>query len=282
VTAAGGAGAARATSTPKEWSAAFAADLHLAPADRDGIARAIQLVELCRARAERLWLLGDVFDLWTSGAELAMAEFQPLFAALRAARADGLAIDFLAGNRDFNLTARDGERAGMTAHAEEEVEVTLAGRRYLLLHGDQLLTDDVAYQRFKKFVRSGWFRFLTRRVPDAVSFAIGRRLRRYSDRVVGTKPLAKLRIVPAAVRARLPPGAASMLCGHVHRLERIDYGEGRELLVLPPFYEEGRFVVATGDGLRVATLAGALADLPAARAPDCAAFGESLKSLGSR
>jgi hypothetical protein len=57
------------------------------------------------------------------------------------------------------------------------------------------------------------------------------------------------------VRARFPRGAASMLCGHVHRLERIDYGGGRELLVLPPFYEEGRFVVASGDGLRVATLA---------------------------
>jgi UDP-2,3-diacylglucosamine hydrolase len=250
------------------WTAAFAADLHLAPADREGIARAVTLIELCRERAARLFLLGDLFDLWTSGAELALPELSPLFDSLRRAKASGLAIAFLAGNRDFNFTAADGARVGIDVQGEEELAVELDGRGFRLLHGDQLLRDDVAYQRMKAVIRSGPARFLARHLPEGFSLALGRRLRRYSDRVVPRKESGRLRIVPEAVRARFTRERERMLCGHVHRLDRIDFGAGRELLVLPPFYEEGRFLVLSRGELAIATLDGALHELPAARAAE--------------
>lgn len=246
------------------FSAAFAADLHLAASDATGVARASALVELCARSAARLFLLGDLFDLWISGAELAMGEFAPLFAALRSAATGGLAIDFLAGNRDFNFTAADGAAVGVRVAADEEIEVELDSQRLRLLHGDQLLRDDVAYQRMKRVIRSAPIRFLARHLPDFVTQRIGRRLRRYSDRVVGTKPAAKLRIVPAAARERFASGTRALLCGHVHRMARLDFGGGRELLVLPPFFESGEFVVLERGVLRAADLSGAVRDLPAA------------------
>jgi len=258
-----------AGSLPKarpSWTAAFAADLHLAPADREGIGRAVALFDLCREWASRLFLLGDFFDLWTSGAELSLPELAPLFDATRAARAAGLSIAFLAGNRDFNFSAADGARVGIDVHGEEELALELDGRGFRLLHGDQLLRDDVAYQRMKSVIRSAPARFLARHLPEGLSLALGRRLRRYSDRVVPRKESGRLRIVPDAVRARFTRERERMLCGHVHRLDRIDFGAGRELLVLPPFYEEGRFLVLSGGELSLATLDGRLHDLPAARA----------------
>jgi len=257
---------------PREWSAAFAADLHLSAGDGSGIARATALVDLCASRCGRLFLLGDLFDLWISGAELAMVEFAPLFAALKRAAAGGLAIDFLAGNRDFNFTAADGAALGVRVAAQEEIDVEIdveiddaAGSlRLRLLHGDQLLRDDVAYQRMKRVVRSGPVRFMARHMPRLLTQSIGRRLRRYSDQVVGTKPAARLRIVPAAVRERFATGARVVLCGYVHRLARLDYGEGRELLVLFSFFESGAFVVVERGILRAADLSGALHDLPPA------------------
>jgi UDP-2,3-diacylglucosamine hydrolase len=257
----------RAAEAPRAraWSAAFAADLHLSASDRDGIARATDLVELCARQCGRLFLLGDLFDLWISGAELSMAEFAPLFTALKSAAAGGLAIDFLAGNRDFNFTVADGAAIGVRVATDEEIDVTIDSVGLRLLHGDQLLRDDVAYQRMKRVVRSGAIRFMARHMPRALTQSIGRRLRRYSDQVVGTKPPGRLRIVPAAVRERFTSGARAVLCGHVHRLERLDFGEGRELLVLPPFFESGEFVVLERGSLRVADLSGAVRDLPAAR-----------------
>lgn len=247
-----------------EWTAAFAADLHLSAGDGEGLARAAALLEECARRTGRLFLLGDVFDLWISGAELSMPEFAPLFSALRGAAAAGLRIEFLPGNRDFNFTRADGAALGVAVAEGEELDVELAGARLRLLHGDQLLRDDVAYQRMKRVVRSAPLRLLARHLPEAFSHALGRRLRRYSDRAVRAKPTQRMRIVPAAVEERFAAGSRIVLCGHVHRLERLDCGGGRELLVLPPFFESGRFVVLAGGSLREADPSGALRDLPAA------------------
>jgi UDP-2,3-diacylglucosamine hydrolase len=97
----------------REWSAAFAADLHLSAGDGEGLARAGELLATCARRSARLFLLGDVFDLWISGDELSMPEFAPLFASIRSAVAAGLRVDFLAGNRDFNFTRAHGEALGV-------------------------------------------------------------------------------------------------------------------------------------------------------------------------
>lgn len=248
----------------REWSAAFAADLHLSAGDGEGLARAGELLSTCARNAARLFLLGDVFDLWISGDELAMPEFAPLFASFRAAAAAGLRVDFLAGNRDFNFTPAHGAALGVAVAGAEELDVELDGARLRLLHGDQLLLDDVGYQRLKRVLRSAPLRLLARRLPAVVTQALGRRIRRYSSRAVQAKPSLRMRIVPEAVDARFAGGSRVVLCGHVHRLQRLDFGGGRELLVLPPFFESGRFVVLAGGTLREADVSGALRDLPAA------------------
>ena len=206
-----------ATAAPplRPWRALLVADLHLTPRDELGLARMIALLQLAAARAEQVYLLGDVFDLWLTGDELRLPEFAPLFAAFRAARAAGVALTFLPGNRDYNFTPADGAALGIDVVVGEELDVVLAGRRTRLLHGDQLLTDDRGYQRLKRVLRSAPIRWLTRHLPAAIPLAIGRRIRRYSDRAVERKVATKLRIVAAAAEARssgpAPGGRASWL-----------------------------------------------------------------------
>ncbi len=252
----------------RAWQAAVAADLHLVPTDARGIARAVRLFELAAENARRLLLLGDLFDLWITGAELREPGYAPLFDALRRARAGGLAIDFLAGNRDFNFSRADGAALGIDVLPSERLDLELAGVPTRLLHGDQLLTDDHAYQSLKRVVRSRVIRFLTRRVAAPLVQAIALGVRRRSAAAVVRKQAYVLRIVGDAVRAEMRSGARRLVCGHVHRLDRLDYGEGRELLVLPPFQDDGRFAVATEAGWRLCDQDGALSDLPPLRPPE--------------
>ena len=70
----------------------------------------------------------------------------------------------------------------------EELDVELDGARLRLLHGDQLLLDDVGYQRLKRVLRSAPLRLLARHLPAALSHALGRRIRKYSSRAVQAKP----------------------------------------------------------------------------------------------
>src|SRR5262249_30262308 len=137
-----------------EWTAAFAADLHLSAGDGEGLARAGEPLATGPRRTGRLFLPGDVFDPSISRDPPPLPALAPLFAAIRAAVAAGLRVDFLAGNRDFNFTRDHGDALGVAVAPTEELEVELDGARLRLLHGDQLLLDDKGYQRLKRVLRS--------------------------------------------------------------------------------------------------------------------------------
>jgi cytidylate kinase len=226
----------------KTWQAAFAADLHLQAGDPRGIERACRLLRACSQRTSNLYLLGDVFDVWTSASLLRLAEMQSLYATFREVTGAGLSIHFLPGNRDFNLTAKVGTQLGFEVGGEH-LEVECSGRRFHLCHGDSLLTRDVGYQRLKRVLRSWPARMLAQHLPAPLAQAAARRLRRYSQRLVPQKRPDYLAIVPEAVADLLQGGCEKLICGHVHYAERIEYPGGGELLVLPAFLEEARFAV---------------------------------------
>ena len=232
----------------RPWRTVVAADLHLTPSDTQGLARMGALLAMASERAQRLLLLGDLFDLWLTGAERGVPQFASLFSALRAARAAGCSIEFIPGNRDYNFTRADGAALGIDVAADEELDAEFAGRKTRFLHGDQLLTDDHGYQFMKRLVRSGVVRWLTRRLPPTLPLAIGRRLRRYSDRAVPRKSNHAVRIVPEAVAARVAAGSQLVVCGHVHRFERRLLPGGGELLVVPPFCDDGAYLVELRGG----------------------------------
>ncbi len=214
-------------------------------------------MELCAQRSKSLYLLGDVFDVWTSDALLVLEEFQQLFQSLRDASSRGLKIVFLPGNRDFNLGQRAAADLGITL-GPDEIDVDLEGTVLHLIHGDQLLTQDVSYQCFKRVIRSWPLRWFARSLPRSMALRLARRLRKASVQAIAGKPSARMQIVAEAVRARFADsaGPSALVCGHVHRAERVDFGEGRELLVLPPFYEESRFLFLGAEGIREAGLDG--------------------------
>lgn len=247
----------------KDYAAVFAADLHLQARDRGGLERAVRLLAHCRERTHHLYLLGDLFDLWTSAALLQMPEMQELFAAFRGAAEAGLRMTFLPGNRDFNLTPAVGRNLGLEVVGEALV-VEQGGNSVYLSHGDEYLLRDRGYQRLKRVLRSAPLRFLARHLPSSVALAAARRIRRYSDRVVPAKRPERLAIVAAAVEARLARGHQVAICGHVHRAERVDYGSGRCLLVLPAFLEESRFAVWREGAWWLVDLEGGLHEFPQA------------------
>ncbi len=114
------------------------------------------------ARCGRRLLPGRSVRRWIGDDQLR----EPLADARRAAlrsvaerRRAGRRID---GNRDFLLGERFAEAAGATL-LPEQIVIDLAGTPTLLLHGDELCTDDVGYQRFR-----------ARRAQSAVAAALSR------------------------------------------------------------------------------------------------------------
>lgn len=191
---------------------------------------------LAGAAAPRLVILGDLFEYWIGPAQGATDGGRRVSAALRQLVGNGTAIDVIPGNRDFLLDA-DFERAsGARVRHEGLVGVLGTGERVLFLHGDELATRDVKYQRLRRVIRAPSLRWLARRLPLWLSRAIARRLRRVSRKAVANKPAPETELQRDACAAFAGRHASGTLtCGHAHRFRDEEVPDGPRWLVVDAF-----------------------------------------------
>jgi len=154
------------TARPKPV-ALFISDLHLQADMPHTTAAFLSFLNHQALEAQQLYLLGDLFEYWAGDDDLASPFLQRIAQALRAVSDNGVAMFWTAGNRDFLVGQQFARAIGATILPDPFV-LTYAGQRYILAHGDQLCTDDLAYQRFRAQVREPEWQaaFLARPLED--------------------------------------------------------------------------------------------------------------------
>jgi len=215
------------------------ADLHLDLEDAQSTAAFAAWLDALPA-APRLIVLGDLFEFWVGPAHARLPGARAVLEALARAVRRGTAIDLVPGNRDFLLDARFeracGARvrpAGLLAHWSTPDART---RRALFVHGDELCTLDLGYQRLKRVLRSSPTRALASALPLSVGRAVGRRLRRASQRALERKPSAQAQQQAAAASELCARhGADLIVCGHAHAWRDERLGGGARWIVLDAF-----------------------------------------------
>lgn len=234
-------------------AALFVSDIHLSP-DRPEIAGLFRAFLLGRAHgADALYILGDLFDYWAGDEELG-DHFNAGVAENMARCADsGVAIYIMRGNRDFLLGERFAHEARVKLIADPTV-IELYGRRTLLSHGDDLCTDDEAYQDFRRKVRSPeWIDSFLQR-PLAERRREIESLRALSETEKRRKSRSIMDVNPNAVEALLRRHGYPMLIhGHTHRPDRHEHlvdGNRCERWVLADWYQSGSCLVAETRALR--------------------------------
>lgn len=200
--------------------------------------------------AQALYVLGDLFESWIGDdddAPLAQT-VQDAFAALTRS---GVPAYFMAGNRDFLVGDAFASRSGVVLLPDPTV-VELAGVPTLLMHGDTLCTDDVAYQKFRAQVRdSRWQQqFLSQPLAQRRAFAA--QAREQSRLHTGSTMAQIMDVTDTAVREALSThGAARLIHGHTHRpaRHRVELGDRTaERIVLGDWYEQGSVLRIDDDG----------------------------------
>jgi UDP-2,3-diacylglucosamine hydrolase len=129
----------------------FISDLHIDATRPPIVHHFLTFLEAEAARAEALYILGDLFESWV-GDDAADGAQMAAIAGLRALTAGGVPCFVMHGNRDFLLSTRFCRDSGAEL-LSDPVIVTLYGERILVMHGDALCTDDRAYQRLRATVR---------------------------------------------------------------------------------------------------------------------------------
>lgn len=235
----------------------FVSDLHLDEA-RPHIVEDFERFCAGEARdADALYVLGDLFEAYIGDDDDAALN-QRIARALHGVADAGVPVRFIVGNRDFLLGDDYARRCGMDL-LEDGAVVDLHGTPTLILHGDVLCTDDVAYLAFRKQVRDPAWQaaFLARPLAERRAFAA--QARDASRAHTATTDMAIMDVNPRAVETALREARVTrMIHGHTHRPAVHDFtldGKPAQRIVLGDWYEQGSVLRVDRGRTRLAGLA---------------------------
>jgi UDP-2,3-diacylglucosamine hydrolase len=223
----------------------FVSDVHLGADSAAAIGQFLEFLGTHAARAETLYILGDLFESWVGDDDRSDAAQRVCAALLALTRGGGVPCFVLHGNRDFLLGAGFSARSGCRL-LSDPVIADLDGERVLITHGDALCTDDHAYQELRSIVRQPYWqrRFLALPLAhrELLADEVRAGSRRHTARTVPTIMDVNAQAVERAFRAA---GVRRMIHGHTHRPGVHDLmldGASAQRLVLGAWYEQGSYL----------------------------------------
>jgi len=213
-------------------AALFISDLHLQEAQPAITAAFLAFMEQQAPHARQLYLLGDLFEYWAGDDDIDEPYHQQIIAAIRRVSDAGVAVFWIAGNRDFLVGQGFAQAAGLTLLPETHV-TDIGGQRVVVLHGDAQCTDDVKYMEFRAMVRQPAWQQQFTAMPLAQRKAIIAGMRESSRKEQGAKSYEIMDVNPQAISGVFAQtGAKVMIHGHTHRPALHRIGELRRY-VLP-------------------------------------------------
>ena len=235
-------------------STLFIADLHLddaRPAITELFERYLASDEARAASA--VYILGDLVEAWIGDDD--DAELPARIAhATRALRDNGVPVYFMVGNRDFLLGQAFAERAGMILLEDGTVH-DIEGTPTLLMHGDVLCTDDVAYQAVRAQVRTEAWKQQILAMPLEARRAFAAKARSDSKSKTGSTDETIMDANQVAVEDSMrKAGVRRLVHGHTHRPAIHDFqldGAPAQRIVLGDWYDHGSVLRIDGDAVEL-------------------------------
>ena len=231
--------AVSAVKTQPEMAALFISDLHLQAALPLTTRAFFEFLLKPAMQAKQLYLLGDIFEHWAGDDDIATPFNQRVIAAIRAVSDAGVAVFWMAGNRDFLVGADFAKASGATILPDPFV-ATVAGQRITLAHGDAQCTDDLAYMAFRRQVREQAWQTQFLAMPLMQRKTIIEGLRNDSRHQQQQKSYAIMDVNMATINSLLlNTGTTIMIHGHTHRPARhvVVQGEHHRIRYVLPYSE---------------------------------------------
>ncbi len=257
----------------------FIGDIHLSESRNDIVTAFLQFVTEIAPKADRLYILGDLFDFW-AGDDIATPLTEKVAAHLSKLAKSGVEIFFLPGNRDFAL----GQQYAKQAHfqilpteyrlivekdsevkslnylndisddidkdiddSRESADYLVIDSPILLIHGDELCTDDIAYQRYKRWIRQPIILGLLRRLPRSYRLRLADKIRQKSREL----PYKAIIDVNEDFTKRFfeQKSVSTIIHGHTHRANTHHYPNGKIRIVLSDWDQTGDYLRLEKDQL---------------------------------
>jgi UDP-2,3-diacylglucosamine hydrolase len=207
----------------------FISDVHLGLRSREEErAKEDRLLDFLRSvagDAERLVIVGDLFDFWFEYRTVIPKGFHRTLAALHNLTGGGVPIDFLVGNHDCWLGDFFEAELGMTVHFKP-FETLVQGKRVYVHHGDGLAENDLGYRMIKPVLRNRFNIWLYRWLHPDIGVRLARGSSRTSRQYTTNKHYGEGEGMARHAATLIDGGADIVVMGHRHVPELRPIGKG--------------------------------------------------------
>lgn len=228
----------------------FISDLHLAPERPEMIRLFEKFVDDVAVHADTLYILGDFVEYWIGDDDKAIG-LEAVFAALDRLHEAGTMIRLMHGNRDFLI----GKKLSRRYHfdiIDDPYRDNFSDQPILLMHGDLLCTDDIAYQNYRRKARSKTVQWIFLLLPLFLRERIAKSLRDTSEKATSDKPADIMDVNQQTVEETMRKAGVNILIhGHTHRpgIDEFELdGKKVKRIVLGDWYKDGNYLRINDDG----------------------------------
>ena len=135
----------------------FVSDLHFGLLDKEHEnlreRNFVEFLEYCNGKADKLFILGDLFDYWFEYKRVLQKGYFRTFTALQNLVESNVEVHYFIGNHDFMHRDFFEKEIGAIVY-ENAVELELEGKKFFIGHGDGLVENDLGYKILKKILRN--------------------------------------------------------------------------------------------------------------------------------
>ena len=212
----------------------FISDLHLSP-DHPRLVRGfLDLLASYKDKNTHLYILGDWFNAWI-GDDYTSPWLDEIVKHLHNFTLNGNQIYFQVGNRDFALGQKFLDRFNGKLIPDIDY-LSVNHFKIRIEHGDALCTDDVSYQRFRKFIRNPLILGFLKNTPLKFRQKLANGFRKKSQQSNQIKSYDVMDVNQQAVDSALKD-VDLLIHGHTHRPAIHDLN-GKKRIVLGDWREK--------------------------------------------
>ncbi len=230
----------------------FISDLHLEP-KRPAITQLfLNFLQTQATQAHALYILGDFFEAWVGDdnqSELILS----VKSALKKLTQSKVPVYFMHGNRDLLIGQQFMQQTGCQLLSDPTV-IDLYGIPTLLMHGDTLCIDDLAYMQFRAQVHKTSYQRMFLSLPLFIRKGIARILRTLSERRSSRNKQTFIDANLDEIKRLMEYYQVQLLIhGHTHRPSIQYFGLAQHLacrIVLSDWEESGNVLVCEPNGER--------------------------------
>lgn len=217
-----------------------------------------QFLQDWQNKANALYILGDLFEVWMGDDDNSETAKQVAIALKNFSHQ--VPIYFIAGNRDFLLGKHYAQQANFTLLPEHQI-LSINQHTILLTHGDEMCTEDVSYQRYRRIIRKKMLQKIFLLLPLSIRQRIANNIRHASiqkKQQSNSYQISDVTEQGVATISQQYPNIDTIIHGHTHRPNIHQHHLNQRNInryVLPDWHDnKGGYILINQQGIFLKTL----------------------------